>query len=72
MVTEAANSKVDFTQAVKEEKASLNCRVLELPLDELERGKRAHLEKTPTGCAAAKNRVTLLRWQRRGDRSLVV
>src|ERR1700734_1368521 len=68
MVTEAANTKVDFTQAVKEKKASLNCRILKLPLHELERGKSAHLEKTPTGCAAAKNCVTLLRWQRRGDR----
>ena len=49
MVAEAADPHVDLAQPIEEQQAGHHRRVLELPLHELERRQRAHVEQPAAG-----------------------
>ena len=67
-MAEAGQPQVDLAQPVEEEEPRLDGRMLELPLDEFERGERAHRQEPPAGGRAGQQRAPFLRRQRRRAR----
>ena len=64
MVAEAAHAHVDLAQSVEEQQAGHHRRVLELPLHELERRQRAHLEQPAARRRAFEQLPALVRRER--------
>ena len=64
VMAEAAHAKIDFAQAVEEQKARPHRRMLELLLHEFQRRQRADFKQAPAGGAALQQPAPLVRRQR--------